>query len=87
MKGAKRMPAKRKTKSERRAEQFAAAYRIGKAVAGVTDNEVASFLGMTEPTLRRKRRNPDKLTIGELEKLSALFRWGEDEIRHLIVLA
>lgn len=80
------MPAKRKTKSDKRAEQFATSYRIGKAVAGMTDSEVATFLGMTEPTLRRKRRSPDKLTIGELEKLSVLFRWGEDEIRKLIVL-
>ena len=81
------MPARRKTKADRRAEQFATAYRIGKAVAGMTDNEVATFLGMTEPTLRRKRRQPEKLTIGELEKLSVLFRWGEDEIRQLIILA
>ena len=74
------MPAKKKTAADRRAEQFRRMYRIGKAAENLNEAQVAKLLGITDRTLRRRRKDPDSFTMGEVLVLAFLFHWSAEDI-------
>lgn len=78
------MPAHRKTRADRLREQFAAMYRAGKTVTGLMDTEIADSIGISQTSLWRVRQDPSKMTLGELNKLSAVLRWSNEDITKLI---
>lgn len=78
------MPAKRKTRSDRLREQFSAMYRSGKAVTGLRDPEIADSIGLSVTSLWSRRKDPSKLTLGEISKLSAVLRWSDEDVVKLI---
>lgn len=45
------------------------------AYTGHTQAELAYQMGISEDTLRRKLRRPERLTLGDLEKADKAVRW------------
>ncbi len=80
------MPAKKKTREDRMADAFSQMYRIGKARSGMTESDVADALGITRPTLQKRRENPGLFPFGDVLKLCALFCWEGDEVMKIVGL-
>lgn len=80
------MPAKKKTREDRMLETFTVLYRIGKSRSGMTEEEVAGALGVTRPTLQKRRENPKLFQFGDILKLCALFCWEDNEIMSIVGL-
>lgn len=60
---------------------FAARYLEGKAEKNLNEEDIARALGYKDrQTLRAKRNDPTKFTIGELLKMADLFHWGMEDI-------
>ena len=74
------MPAKRKTRSDRVAETFGELYRVGKARAQLTEEQITTMLGFkTRGALLRRREQPLYFTLGEILTLGTAFRWTPEE--------
>lgn len=80
------MPAKRKTREDRMKDSFSRMYRVGKARAGMTEDEIAGALGVSRNTLLNRRRDPKTFPLGDVLKLCALFYWDESEMTGLVRL-
>lgn len=78
------MPAKRKTKLDRLREKFCQMYKVGKAVTGLTDTDIAECLGMGVTALWTRRKAPETFKLGEIAKLSVILRWEESDLTDLI---
>jgi len=62
----------------RRAERFGELYRIGKARIGFTEEQISKMIGFKgRPPLLERRRNPEKLSLGQLITLGHAFNWSE----------
>ena len=74
------MPARKKTRADRVAETFDELYRVGKARARLTEEEITVMLGFkTRGALLRRREQPLYFTLGEILILGAAFRWTPEE--------
>lgn len=80
------MPAKKKTREDRMRDRFSRLYSEGKARSGMTEWEVAEALGITRPTLQKRRENPKLFPFGDILKLCALFCWEDNEIMSIVGL-
>lgn len=80
------MPAKKKTREDRMTDAFTQMYRIGKVRSGMTEGDVADALGITRPTLQKRRKNPSLFPFGDVLKLSAIFCWQQDEVMDIFAL-
>lgn len=80
------MPAKKKTRENRMFDTFSSLYRVGKARSGMTEADVADALGITRPTLQKRRENPKLFPFGDILKLCALFCWEDNEIMSIVGL-
>lgn len=79
------MPAKRKTRADRLREQFSTMYRTGKALSGMKDPEIAESIGLKSVTsLKLRKEDPSRLTLGELTTLAAIMQWSDDDILKLV---
>ena len=81
------MPAKKKTRADRQREQFRKMLAVGKAVTQMTDADIAEFLGVSPPTFWKKKKDPSKLTVGELTKMAALMRWNDEDVIQLFKIS
>lgn len=80
------MPAKKKTREDRMQDSFTKLYRIGKARSGMTEMDVADALGITRPTLQKRRENPKLFPFGDVLKLCALFCLEDNEVMKIVGL-
>lgn len=79
------MPAKRKTKADRLREQFSKMYAVGKAGNHLTDVDVAEFIGLKSVnSLTARKKDPTRITLGELSKMTVLLGWNEEDVIKLI---
>lgn len=79
------MGRRRKTESRRRAERFGELYRIGKARLGLTEEQISQMIGFKgRPALLDRRKNPDKLSLGQLVTLGTAFGWSDSEYMAII---
>lgn len=67
-------------------DAFTVLYRTGKARSGMRDKDVAAALGLSAPSLTRRKKNPALFSLGEVLKLSVLFYWDGEEIMQIIGL-
>ena len=76
---------KKKTRNERAQERYELAYRMGKARTGMRDPEVAKALGFDNVlSLRRRRKDLDKISVAEFAKLALILRWTPEDIDGII---
>ena len=80
------MPAKRKTKADRLREKFGQMYKVGKAVTGLNDTDIAESLGLGVTALWARRKAPETFKLGEIVKLSVILRWGGSDLTDLIAV-
>lgn len=78
------MPAKRKTKSDKLREKFDELYRVGKAKARLSEQDVSEIAGMTTVTLWKRKNNPQDFKLSELVKLATAFKWSGEDLQSLI---
>lgn len=78
------MPRLRKTESQRRAERFRELYKDGKKSIGATEEQIGAILGVSRPTLKRKRDNPENFSLGEFITFCARFSWSDEEILSIV---
>lgn len=79
------MPRLRKTESQRRAERFREAYRVGKARVGTTDEKVGDAVGLHRVTICRIVKDPDNFfRFGVLNTLQKNLGWTDDELLAII---
>lgn len=78
------MPVKRKTKADRLREQFGQMYKVGKAVTGLNDTDIAESLGIGITALWKRKNAPETFKFGEIVKLSVILRWGMSDLTDLI---
>lgn len=74
----------RKTEAQRRADKFAECYRMGKAKTGLIDEQIATVLDISLPTLRHYKKIPDKLAIAKLSTLGKLLCWTEEDFLSIV---
>ena len=67
-------------------ENFTRLYRVGKARANLTEDEIAVALGISRNTLLNRRRDPKTFPLGDVLKLCAMFCWDENEMTGLVRL-
>ena len=74
------MPRPKKTDAQRMAERFVELYKVGKAKAGLTDAQCAAIAGICRKSLSNAKKDPcDRISIGQLSKLGAVFGWTDEE--------
>lgn len=78
------MPRLRKTESQRRVERFRELYKAGKNRIDATEEQISILLGVSRPTLKRKRDNPENFSFGEFIVFCELFRWSDEEILSIV---
>lgn len=78
------MPARRKTREDRVREQFNRMYAVGKATTHLTDVDIAECIGVSIATLWKRKKDPSKLTVSELTKMTAILQFNADDITKLI---
>lgn len=61
-------------------------YKVGKAVTGLTDTDIAECLGIGITALWKRKKEPETFKFGEIVKLSAILRWGMSDLTDLIAV-
>lgn len=77
------MPRLKKTAAQRRAERFDEHYRVGKARLKLHEPEIAAALGVSEATLYRYKRSPEKL-FDLFVRLGDVFGWSDEDYLDII---
>lgn len=79
------MPAKRKTRADRVAECFGELYRIGKARADLTEEQISTMIGYkSRDALLARRKDPLSFTLGQLLTMGTVFRWRDEDWSQLV---
>ena len=79
------MPAKKKTRADRVAECFSELYRIGKARADLTEEQISTMIGYkSRDALLARRKDPLSLTLGQIMTMGIAFRWRDDDWDQLV---
>ena len=79
------MPAKRKTRADRVAECFGELYRIGKARADLTEEQISTMIGYkSRDALLARRKDPLSFTLGQLLTMETVFRWRDEDWSQLV---
>lgn len=77
--------AKRKPDREARLlDEFTQRYKVGKAITGLTNEEVGSLIGLSHTALKRRRDKPGSFTLRELIVIGTAFRWTEEDYQAII---
>ena len=79
------MPAKRKTRADRVAECFGELYRIGKARADLTEEQISTMIGYkSRDALLARRKDALSFTLGQLLTMGTVFRWRDEDWSQLV---
>lgn len=79
------MPAKRKTRRDRVGDALLRRYKAGKAMAELTEEEVAQALGYgTRKPMRQRREDPMRFTIGDLLTLETILGWSLEDWLYIL---
>ncbi len=79
------MPRIKQKAAQYRTEDFQKAIEVRKAELGIrTDRELAEMLAVTGSALSRHKREPDKMTVGQLRELIGALRMEPGPVLDLL---
>lgn len=79
------MGRKKQNRVDRWRDEFGVVYRIGKARAGLTEENIAMRIGLqTRPPLQARRKDPGKFTLNELILMREALRFTDEDYLTII---